>query len=71
MAGPRASSGLLRSRIRRQSSSLTPPSASPTTTGPSGPAPKVVRLESLAEEQVQFPGAEACVARGAEQVQRR
>lgn len=48
MAGPRASSGLLRTRIRRQSS-LTPPSASPTTAAPSGPAPKI-RLESLKEE---------------------
>ncbi|ATY59585.1 hypothetical protein A9K55_002282 [Cordyceps militaris] len=51
MAGPRASSGLLRSRIRRQSS-LTPPSASPTTTeAPSGAGPtSKVRLESLKEE---------------------
>ncbi|KAM3517099.1 hypothetical protein NHJ13051_009295, partial [Beauveria bassiana] len=42
MAGPRASSGLLRSRIRRQSS-MTPPSVSPTTTEipvGGGPAPK-------------------------------
>ncbi|KAJ6779325.1 hypothetical protein PWT90_02508 [Aphanocladium album] len=61
MAGPRASSGMLRTRIRRQSS-MTPPSASPTT-APSGPAPKV-RLESLKEE-VQFPGADVRSANGA------
>ncbi|OAA69265.1 hypothetical protein LEL_10141 [Akanthomyces lecanii RCEF 1005] len=71
MAGPRASSGLLRNRIRRQSS-LTPPSVSPTMAAPSGggPPPKV-RLESLVEE-AQFPGAtEACTSGSAEQVQAR
>lgn len=71
MAGPRASSGRLRSRIRRQAS-LTPPSVSPTMAAPSGggPAPKV-RLESLVEE-AQLKGAtEACASSSAEQVQAR
>ncbi|KAM3506497.1 hypothetical protein MY11210_007538 [Beauveria gryllotalpidicola] len=62
MAGPRASSGLLRSRIRRQSS-VTPPSVSPTTEVPvgGGPAPKV-RLERLDEERLLMPGADAASA---------
>ncbi|KAM3546823.1 hypothetical protein ARSEF1564_000399 [Beauveria bassiana] len=63
MAGPRASSGLLRSRIRRQSS-MTPPSVSPTTTEipvGGGPAPKI-RLEKLDEERLLMPGPDASSA---------
>ncbi|OAA36508.1 hypothetical protein BBO_08090 [Beauveria brongniartii RCEF 3172] len=63
MAGPRASSGLLRNRIRRQSSMTPPPSVSPTTEVPvgGGPAPKV-RLERLDEERLLMPGADASSA---------
>ncbi|KAM0671138.1 hypothetical protein ACQRIT_001229 [Beauveria bassiana] len=63
MAGPRASSGLLRNRIRRQSS-MTPPSVSPPTTEipvGGGPAPKV-RLERLDEERLLMPGPDASPA---------
>ncbi|KAM3498702.1 hypothetical protein MY10362_007997 [Beauveria mimosiformis] len=66
MARPRASSGLLRNRIRRQSSSMAPPSVSPP---PSevpvpvggGSAPKI-RLERLDEEKLFMPGADASSA---------
>ncbi|KAM3439653.1 hypothetical protein MY4824_002645 [Beauveria thailandica] len=69
MARPRASSGLLRNRIRRQSSSMAPPSVSPPTAVPvpvpvpvgGGPAPKI-RLERLDEEKLLMPGAEASSA---------
>ncbi|KAM3550831.1 hypothetical protein ARSEF4850_008161 [Beauveria asiatica] len=69
MARPRASSGLLRNRIRRQSSSTAPPSVSPPTAVPvpvpvplgSGPATKI-RLERLDEEKLLMPGAEASSA---------
>lgn len=55
MAGPRASSGQLRSRIRRQSSSTTPTSGSPNGNPPPGPVPKE-RLESLKEDVVMGHG---------------
>ncbi|KAM3550870.1 hypothetical protein MY1884_008031 [Beauveria asiatica] len=71
MARPRASSGLLRNRIRRQSSSMAPPSVSPPTAVPvpvpvpvplgGGPATKI-RLERLDEEKLLMPGAEASSA---------
>ncbi|KGQ05485.1 hypothetical protein BBAD15_g9232 [Beauveria bassiana D1-5] len=64
MAGPRASSGLLRNRIRRQSS-MTPPSVSPTTTEipvGGGPAVPKVRLERLDEERLLMPGPDASSA---------